>query len=222
MRGETMQTLMPKKAIFLGFIAVLLLPACGRQSASDEAESAAASDTAEAVSSVEEVPSEAPTHMTTDWGPDTLTGVYLRGSRYAQFERLADGRLRFYISAAPAADGRTCTLGEQPSYAKLQSRSVAEYDDAGTRLRFIFGPGEVNIQQSAGACQFDGTLAQDSSMVMPDWEFDTPQEEPAQAEAPEDAAPEALEHTTPLAPSRPEAPRSAPPASPASTGGAIL
>ncbi len=168
---------------------VLNLAACGKKEADTGAEQpapAATNATAEptwAVGGLEDAVAEtgATAPPNTADAPDTVSGVYVGGHRYAQIERDGPQRLRFFLSAPHPDASQDCSLGDevgQPLYAQIEvGGSSALYEAMPYRLRFYLHAGSLRVEQQGlgetdPKCDFAGVLLKDASVVSPNWDFE--------------------------------------------------
>jgi len=110
---------------------------------------------------------------------DTISGVYSGTNRYAQFEKLKNGDVRFYISGMEIGSMYPCTIGELDSeYVDEPTTKISilkmngvtgGYSDNENVFSVEFGDNTARIIVLRSKCIFDGTYQKEGGKGKISW-----------------------------------------------------
>lgn len=105
--------------------------------------------------------------------PVDITGTYSGKNRFAMFEKMKNGDVRFYISGSAGGNSYPCNLGDQaPSFLKMTG-DLGVYKDSETSLSVEFGNRTARIVIEKANCLLGGDLKKTGGRRMVDWDFNS-------------------------------------------------
>jgi hypothetical protein len=103
---------------------------------------------------------------------DTITGTYSGNNRFAMFEKLKNGDVRFYISGIQIGSRYSCNVGDNAVSILAMNGTTGGFSDTTNTFSVEFEKKSVRIIVAKSSCLIDGVYKKTAGKEAVNWDLD--------------------------------------------------
>lgn len=100
---------------------------------------------------------------------DNISGTYSGNNRFAMFEKLKSGDVRFYISGIQVGSSYPCTIGDDNVSVLSMNGSTGGFTDNSNIISVEFGKSSARVIVEKSKCIVDGTYKKTGGKKSVNW-----------------------------------------------------